>query len=121
MKRIVVLWSILAGLLGLMAIPTLAAGPEGMRLYVFTSGSIGGFAKSALQIGGQGNIEWAPIGFFVIKHPKGNVIFDTGNNDKTIRLVPQYDRTKFQSPAHTPMASSSKSTLRLRKPCTKML
>ena len=37
------------------------------------------------------------------------------------RLVPQYDRTKFQSPAHTPMASSSKSTLRLRKPCTKML
>src|SRR6266487_3560929 len=28
------------------------------------------------------------------------------------RLVPQYDRTKFQSPAHTPMASSSKSTLR---------
>jgi N-acyl homoserine lactone hydrolase len=61
-----------------------AAGPDGMKLYVFTSGSIGGFPKSALQIGGQGQIEWAPIGFYVITHPKGNVIFDTGNNDKTI-------------------------------------
>ena len=33
----------------------------GMRLYVFTSGSLGGFPKAALQIGGQGNIDWAPV------------------------------------------------------------
>ena len=84
MQRAAVLGSILAGFLGLMAIAALAAGPEGMRLYVFTSGSVGGFPKSALQIGAQGTVEWAPIGFFVVKHPKGNVIFDTGNNDKTI-------------------------------------
>jgi len=84
MKRAVVLGSILVGLLGLLAIPARAAGPEGMRLYVFTSGSVGGFPKSALQIGAQGTIEWAPIGFFVIKHPKGTIMFDTGNNDKTI-------------------------------------
>ena len=64
---------------------SLAAGPAGMRLYVFTSGSLGGFAKAALQIGGQGNIDWAPVGFYVIKHPRGNVIFDTGNNDETIK------------------------------------
>src|SRR4029450_3404388 len=51
--------------------PSLAAGPAGMRLYVFTSGSLGGFPKAALQIGGQGNIDWAPGGFYVIKHPKG--------------------------------------------------
>jgi hypothetical protein len=38
-----------------------------------------------------------------------------------IRVVPQYDRTKFHSPAHTPMASSSKCVLRLRKPWTKIL
>jgi glyoxylase-like metal-dependent hydrolase (beta-lactamase superfamily II) len=25
-----------------------------------------------------------PVGFYVIKHPKGNVLFDTGNNDKII-------------------------------------
>lgn len=54
------------------------------QLYVFTSGSLGGFPKAALQIGGQGNIDWAPVSFYVIKHPKGNIIFDTGNNDKTI-------------------------------------
>ena len=61
-----------------------AAAQQGPQLYVFTSGSLGGFPKAALQIGGQGNIDWAPVSFYVIKHPKGNVIFDTGNNDKTI-------------------------------------
>ncbi|HSL51867.1 MAG TPA: N-acyl homoserine lactonase family protein [Candidatus Deferrimicrobiaceae bacterium] len=71
-------------LLGLVAMPVLAQSPAGMRLYVFTSGSLGGFPKAALQIGGQGNIDWAPVSFYVIKHPKGNVMFDTGNNDKTI-------------------------------------
>jgi len=25
-----------------------------------------------------------PVGFYVIKHPKGNILFDTGNNDKLI-------------------------------------
>ena len=57
---------------------------NGPKLYVFTSGSLGGFPKAALQIGGQGNIDWAPVSFYVITHPKGNIIFDTGNNDKTI-------------------------------------
>ena len=61
-----------------------AAAQEGPKLYVFTSGSLGGFPKAALQIGGTGNIDWAPVSFYVIKHPKGNVMFDTGNNDKTI-------------------------------------
>ena len=63
---------------------TFAQSPQSMRLYVFSSGSLGGFPKAALQIGGQGNVDWAPVGFYVIRHPKGNVIFDTGNNDKTI-------------------------------------
>lgn len=63
---------------------TFAQPPQPMRLYVFSSGSLGGFPKAALQIGGQGNVDWAPVGFYVIRHPKGNVIFDTGNNDKTI-------------------------------------
>ncbi|WP_074117617.1 N-acyl homoserine lactonase family protein [Bradyrhizobium sp. AS23.2] len=61
-----------------------AAAQEGPKLYVFTSGSLGGFPKAALQMGGQGNIDWAPVSFYVLKHPKGNVIIDTGNNDKTI-------------------------------------
>jgi N-acyl homoserine lactone hydrolase len=84
MKRWVIGGLLLTLVLGLLVIPALAQSPAGMRLYVFTSGSLGGFPKAALQIGGQGNIDWAPVSFYVIKHPKGNVMFDTGNNDKTI-------------------------------------
>jgi glyoxylase-like metal-dependent hydrolase (beta-lactamase superfamily II) len=61
-----------------------AAAQEGPRLYVFTSGSLGGFPKAAFQIGATGTIDWAPVSFYVLKHPRGNVIIDTGNNDKTI-------------------------------------
>jgi len=84
MSRRIIAGVAVLGLLLLIALPAPAQSPAGMQLYVFTSGSLGGFAKAALQIGGQGNIDWAPVGFYVIKHPKGNVIFDTGNNDKTI-------------------------------------
>ena len=61
-----------------------AAAQQGPQLYVFTSGSLGGFPKAALQMGATGNIDWAPVSFYVIKHPKGTIMFDTGNNDKTI-------------------------------------
>lgn len=82
----------LAGLAGLgLAASLCAAGAafaqsqtQTTQLYVFTSGSLGGFPKAALQMGGQGTLDWVPVGFYVIKHPKGNIIFDTGNNDKTI-------------------------------------
>jgi N-acyl homoserine lactone hydrolase len=84
MKRWAIGSLLLTLLLGLLTMTAFAQSPAGMRLYVFTSGSLGGFPKAALQIGGQGNIDWAPVSFYVIKHPKGNVIFDTGNNDKTI-------------------------------------
>ena len=60
-----------------------AASPEGMRLYVFSSGWLGPLNKSMLQTGGEGKIS-VPVAFFLIKHPKGNVLFDTGNNDKII-------------------------------------
>src|SRR5215472_13972681 len=59
-----------------------AASPEGMRLYVFSSGWLT-LDKSGLQTGGTGKIT-VPVAFFLIKHPKGNVLFDTGNNDKII-------------------------------------
>ena len=84
MKRQALTGAFLAALLLLSCLPALAQSPAGMKLYVFTSGSLGGFPKGALQIGGQGNIDWAPVSFYVITHPKGNVMFDTGNNDKTI-------------------------------------
>ncbi len=40
---------------------TAASAQDGPKLYVFTSGSLGGFPKAALQMGGQGNIDWAPV------------------------------------------------------------
>jgi hypothetical protein len=44
-----------------------------------------------------------PVGFFVIQHPEGNVLFDTGNNDKTIDdpsyWWPHFDALK---PVNTP-------------------
>ena len=59
-----------------------AKSPQGMRLYVFSSGTLT-LDKSGLQTGATGKIT-VPVAFFLIKHPKGNVLFDTGNNDKII-------------------------------------
>ena len=59
-----------------------AASPEGMRLYAFSSGYLN-LDKSALQNGATGKID-VPVGFFLIHHPKGNVLFDTGNNDRVL-------------------------------------
>ncbi len=82
MRQRAFLCAILAVVVALASVPALAAGPAGMRLYVFSSGELT-LAKRILQNGAQGNIT-IPVGFFVIKHPKGNVLFDTGNNDRII-------------------------------------
>jgi N-acyl homoserine lactone hydrolase len=82
MKWLAAALGLVVGLLGFIAAP--ARAEDGPKLYVFTSGHLGGFPKAALQIGGQGTMDWVPVSFYVIKHPKGNIIFDTGNNDKTI-------------------------------------
>lgn len=44
-----------------------------------------------------------PVGFFVVQHPKGNVLFDTGNNDRII-TDPSYWGAAFTSlkPVNTP-------------------
>ena len=59
------------------------AGPGGMKLYAFSSGGLT-LLKSALQSGAPSTPIKVPVGFFVVTHPKGNVLFDTGNNDKII-------------------------------------
>jgi len=57
--------------------------PAGMKLYAFSSGWLN-IDKSALQAGAApGKID-VPVAFFLIHHPKGNVLFDCGNNDKVI-------------------------------------
>lgn len=57
--------------------------PQGMKLYVFSSGWLD-IDKSALQTGAAPGKIMIPVAFFVIQHPKGNVMFDTGNNDQVI-------------------------------------
>jgi len=54
-----------------------------MKLYAFSSGALT-LQKSALQSGAPSTPIMIPVGFFVITHPKGNLLFDTGNNDKII-------------------------------------
>jgi N-acyl homoserine lactone hydrolase len=61
-----------------------AQSPAGMRLYAFSSGALT-VPKSFLQAGAPSTPTiQVPVGFFVVRHPKGNVLFDTGNNDKII-------------------------------------
>src|SRR4249920_2241076 len=79
MSQLVRILGLVVGFAWLVAAAPPAEAQQNPKLYVFTSGSLGGFPKAALQIGGQGNIDWAPVGFYVITHPKGNIIFDTGN------------------------------------------
>jgi glyoxylase-like metal-dependent hydrolase (beta-lactamase superfamily II) len=60
-----------------------AQSPPGMKMYVFSSGALT-IGKNILQnLGPTDNIQ-VPVGFFVVMHPKGNVLFDTGNNDKIL-------------------------------------
>ena len=80
----------------------LAQSPPGMKLYVFSSGALT-IGKHILQnLGPQDTIK-VPVGFFVVMHPKGNVLFDTGNNDKII-TDPGYWGPFFKSlsPVNTP-------------------
>jgi len=75
--------------------------PKQMKLYVFTSGALT-LDKSILQNGGKGKIT-IPVGFFLIRHPKGDVLFDCGNNDKII-TEPDYwgPFVKALDPVRTP-------------------
>jgi N-acyl homoserine lactone hydrolase len=73
------LWTAGAALSSLMALPVAA-----QQLYVFTSGALSGFSKAAFTAGATGNYGDVPVSFYVYKSPKGIVMFDCGNNDKTI-------------------------------------
>ena len=80
-----------------------ASQAQDIKLYVFSSGALT-IGKGVLQNFGPMTPEiQVPVGFFVVRHPKGNVLFDTGNNDKII-TDPSYWGAAFQSlkPVNTP-------------------
>ncbi|MDR3467904.1 MAG: N-acyl homoserine lactonase family protein [Xanthobacteraceae bacterium] len=60
-----------------------AAAPEGTKLYIFSSGWLN-LEKSLVQSTATNDRIKVPVSFYVIKHPKGVVLFETGNNDRII-------------------------------------
>jgi len=91
-------------MMGGLATSALAESPAGMKLYVFSSGALTTIGKGVLQnFGPMEPTISIPVGFFVIQHPKGNVLFDTGNNDKII-TDPSYWGPNFDAlkPVNTP-------------------
>ena len=79
-----------------------AQSPPGMKLCAFSSGALT-VPKSLLQSGAENTPIQVPVAFFVILHPKGNVLFDTGNNDRII-TDPSYWGAAIQrvNPVRTP-------------------
>ena len=80
-----------------------ASQAEDIKLYVFSSGALT-IGKGVLQNMAPMTPEiQVPVGFFVVKHPRGNVLFDTGNNDNIIK-DPSYwgDAFKALKPVNTP-------------------
>src|SRR5438093_11171715 len=88
MKRSIVVLAAVALVLVGIAGSALAESPAGMRLYAFSSGALT-VAKNFLHAGGPPTQTPIPAGFFAVRHARGNVIFDTGNNDR-IRPDPGY-------------------------------
>ena len=80
-----------------------AAQAQDIRLYAFSSGALT-IGKGILQnLAPVDPPIQIPVGFYVVRHPKGNVLFDTGNNDKLI-ADPNYWPTALAGlkPAMTP-------------------
>lgn len=97
-KTAMVLTAVLLG-----ASSGVAAQAQDIKLYAFSSGALT-IGKGVLQNNAPMTPEiQVPVGFFVITHPKGNVLFDTGNNDKII-TDPSYWGAAFQAlkPVNTP-------------------
>jgi glyoxylase-like metal-dependent hydrolase (beta-lactamase superfamily II) len=76
---------------------------QNIQLYAFSSGALT-IGKGVLQnFGPMDPPIQIPVGFYVVKHPKGNVLFDTGNNDRLIS-DPSYWGAAFDAlkPVNTP-------------------
>ena len=81
-----------------------ASQAQDIRLYAFSSGALTGATKGFAQnLAPLDQPIQLPVGFFVVRHPKGNVLFDTGNNDRII-TDPSYwgDWFKALKPVNTP-------------------
>jgi len=94
---------VLGAALGISLACAAVAQAQDTRLYVFSSGALTigkGILQNFAVVDPPIQI---PVGFYLIKHPKGNILFDTGNNDRII-TDPGYWGAAFNSlkPVNTP-------------------
>src|SRR5688572_3694084 len=66
------------------------------KLYAFSSGALTIGKGALVNFAAMEPTIQVPVGFYVIRHPKGNVLFDTGNNDKII-TDPSYWGDSFKA------------------------
>ena len=80
-----------------------AAQAQDIKLYAFSSGALTIGKGALLNTASMTDMIKVPVGFYVIRHPKGTVLFDTGNNDKII-TDPSYWGEAFKAlkPVNTP-------------------
>ncbi len=94
-----------AGLIALFAgvLFSTALKAQDLKLYAFSSGALTLGKGGLLNFAPMEPLIQVPVGFYVIKHPKGNVLFDTGNNDRII-TDPSYWGAAFTAlkPVNTP-------------------
>jgi len=95
-------WQLIAAAAALSAGVT-AAQAQDVRLYCFSSGALT-IGKGILQnLAPVDPPITIPVGFYVVKHPKGNILFDTGNNDKLIHDINYWPKgLQGLKPAMTP-------------------
>jgi len=76
---------------------------QDIRMYAFSHGTLT-IGKGILQnLAPVDPPITVPVGFYVVKHPKGNIIFDTGNNDKLIHDINYWPKgLQGLKPAMTP-------------------
>lgn len=93
---------VIALLVGVTATLAEAQTSVGMKLCVFSSGALT-VPRSLLQSGAPDTPVQVPVAFYAVMHPKGNVLFDTGNNDRII-TDPSYWGPAIQrlNPVRTP-------------------
>lgn len=73
------------------------------RLYAFSSGALTLGKGLLVNLAPMDPPVTVPVGFFLVRHPKGNVLFDTGNNDKLINDRNWWNKAQqAMMPAMTP-------------------
>ena len=83
--------------------PGASAADDDLRLYAFSSGALTLGKGALINLAPMDPPIVVPVGFYVIKHPKGNILFDTGNNDKLITDKSYWTKAQqAMMPAMTP-------------------